>query len=68
MEIIFSARTTSVIISWPVIWVNWTLPQSTHLNPAGWTSFNGTIGNDGTTKNATNSAPVNSRFFRLSNP
>jgi hypothetical protein len=58
----------NVIVSWPSIWANWTLRQNTNLNPGSWTSFGGTIGNDGTTKSATNSAPVDNRFFRLSNP
>jgi hypothetical protein len=58
----------NVIVSWPAIWANWNLQQNTGLDPAGWTSFGGPIGNDGTTKTATNSAPVANRFFRLSNP
>ena len=58
----------TVVVSWPAIWANWTLQQNTNLNPANWTSFSGTIGNDGTTKRATNSSPAGNRFFRLSNP
>jgi len=56
------------IVSWPAIWANWTLQQNTNLNPGSWTSFSGFIGNDGTTKSATNSSPAGNRFFRLSNP
>jgi hypothetical protein len=59
---------TNVIVSWPAIWANWTLQQKTNLILGSWTSFSGTIGNDGTTKSATNSSPVANRFFRLSNP
>ena len=59
---------TNVIVSWPAIWANWTLRQNDSLDPYGWTSFGGVIGNDGTTKRATNSPPGTSRFFRLSNP
>ncbi|MGA2179854.1 MAG: VCBS repeat-containing protein [Verrucomicrobiota bacterium] len=58
----------NVIVSWPAIWANWTLKQSASLDSGGWTSFSGPIGNDGTTKSATNSSPVANRFFRLSNP
>jgi hypothetical protein len=58
----------NLIVSWLAIWANWTLRQNTSLNPGSWTSFGGAIGNDGTTKSATNSSPVASRFFRLSNP
>jgi hypothetical protein len=58
----------SVIVSWPAIWANWTLQQNTNLQPDNWSSFTGTIGNDGTTKRATNSSPAGNRFFRLSNP
>jgi hypothetical protein len=58
----------NVIVSWPAIWANWTLQQRTNLTLGSWNSFSGTIGNDGTTKSATNSVPVTDRFFRLSNP
>ncbi len=58
----------SVIVSWPAIWANWTLQENTNLQPANWTSFTGPIGNDGTTRRATNSSPAGNRFFRLANP
>lgn len=58
----------TVLVSWPAIWANWTLQQRTNLTSGNWSSFSGPIGNDGTTKSATNSAPVDNRFFRLSNP
>ena len=59
---------SSVIVSWPAIWANWTLQQKTNLILGNWTSFGGVIGNDGTTKSETNSPPGTSRYFRLSNP
>ena len=58
----------NVIVSWPAIWASWTLQQITDLTPGNWASFGGTIGNDGTTKSATNSSSAGNRFFRLSNP
>jgi len=57
----------NVVVSWPAIWASWTLQQNTNLQPGNWTSFSGPVGNDGTTKRATNSAPAGNRFFRLSN-
>ena len=59
---------TNVIVSWPAIWAGWSLQQNTNLSTATWTSFGGTLGNDGTTKTATNTPPLTNRFFRLSNP
>jgi hypothetical protein len=59
---------TNILVSWPAIWMNWTLQQNTSLATGGWTSFSGPIGNDGITQTATNSLPSASRFFRLSNP
>ena len=58
----------NVIVSWPAIWTSWSLQQSTDLAAGGWTSFSGPIGNDGTTKTATNGPSAGNRFFRLSNP
>jgi len=57
-----------VVVSWPAIWVNWTLQQNTSLSLDNWISFSGSIGNDGTTKSATNSSPAGNCFFRLLNP
>ena len=57
----------NVIVSWPAVWANWTLQQTTNL-AANWTPFSGAIGNNGLVKRATNSSPVGSRFFRLSHP
>jgi hypothetical protein len=59
---------TNVIVSWLAIWTGWNLQQNAGLDPGGWTSFGGTIGNDGTTKSATNSSAAGNHFFRLSNP
>lgn len=59
---------TNMLVSWPAIWVNWTLQQNASLATGGWTSFGGSIGNDGVTQTATNSLPSTSRFFRLANP
>jgi hypothetical protein len=58
----------NVLVSWPAIWVNWTLKQNSDLATDSWTSISGPVGNDGTTQTATNSLPLASRFFRLSNP
>jgi hypothetical protein len=58
----------NVLVSWPAIWVNWSLKQSTSLATSGWTGFSGPIGNDGSTQTATNSLASGNRFFRLSNP
>ena len=58
----------NVLVSWPAIWVNWSLQQNTSPAADGWISFSGSIGNDGTTQTATNSLPSSGRFFRLSNP
>lgn len=59
---------TNLTVSWPAIWANWSLQQNTNLVSGNWTPFSGPIGNDGTTKTATNPPPVANRFFRLSNP
>lgn len=59
---------TDVIVSWPAIWTSWSLQQNTGLDPGGWTGFGGPVGNDGTTKTVTNTAPAGNRFFRLSYP
>jgi hypothetical protein len=58
----------NVLVSWPAIWVNWTLKQNTSLATGSWTGFSGPIGSDGTTQTATNLLPSANRFFRLSNP
>ena len=58
----------NLLVSWPAIWANWTLQQSTNLAGGDWTSYSGPIGSDGTTKTATNSAPVDKGFFRLYYP
>ncbi len=59
---------SDLIVSWPAIWLSWTLQQNTNLASGAWTSFSGAIGNDGITKTATNSAPTDTRFFRLFSP
>src|SRR5206468_717623 len=58
----------NVVISWPAIWADWTLRQNTNLSAGSWLPFAGTVGNDGTTKNATNAASVGTQFFRLVGP
>jgi hypothetical protein len=61
----------NAVVSWPsqwTGWAGWTLQQNTNLNTASWTSFSGIIGDDGTTKTVTNSAPTGNFFFRLSHP
>jgi len=59
---------TNVVVSWPAIWATWSLQQNTNLNTATWTSYSGSLGNDGTTRTATNAPPLTNRFFRLSTP
>jgi hypothetical protein len=67
-QLTLKRASNNLIVSWPAIWASWTLQQSTNLGAGGWTSFSGPIGNDGTTKSATNSSPADNRFFRLSHP
>ena len=62
---------TSAVVSWPsqwTGWAGWTLQQNTDLNTGNWTSFKGTIGDDGTTKSVTNSPQAGNLFFRLAHP
>ena len=66
-----SRSSNNVYVSWPsqwTGWAGWTLQQNTDLNTANWTAFGGIIGDDGTTKTATNSSPTGNIFFRLSHP
>jgi hypothetical protein len=60
--------TNSVIISWPTPWIGWNLQQNTNLATTNWAGFSGTVGNNGTTKSATNSPPTGNKFFRLAYP
>lgn len=60
-----------VMVSWAsqwTGWAGWTLQQNTNLNTTSWTSFSGTIGDDGTTKTVTNSPTTGNLFFRLTHP
>jgi hypothetical protein len=58
----------NLLLSWPSSWTNWTLLQNPDLTTGNWIAFTGTIGDDGTTKTATNSSPPDAMFFRLSYP
>jgi hypothetical protein len=61
----------NVVVSWASSWTGWAgwiLQQNTNLATTGWTNFSGTIGDDGTTKTATNSPVTGNKFFRLSHP
>jgi hypothetical protein len=58
----------SVIISWPSPSAGYSLQQSSGLNPANWSTFGGTISDNGTIKSVTSSTPHGNLFFRLSNP
>jgi hypothetical protein len=58
----------NLLISWPSVWTNWTLLQNTDLTITNWTSFSGTVSDNGTIKTATNSSPSGNMFFRLSHP
>jgi hypothetical protein len=61
----------NMIVSWASSWTGWagwSLSQNASLNPTNWTSFNGAVGDDGTTKSVTNSLTAGNRFFRLTHP
>ena len=58
----------SVIVSWPSPSMGFSLQQNSNLATTNWTSFAGPVGNDGTTKSVTNSAPMGNKFFRLIRP
>lgn len=63
--------TNSVTVSWPsqwTGWAGWSLQQNTNLNTTNWTSFSGTIGDDGAIKTVTNTSLSGNLFFRLSHP
>ena len=60
-----------VVTSWPsqwTGWAGWSLAQNTDLHTANWTAFNGTIGDDGSTKSVTNSLASGNLFYRLAHP
>jgi phosphodiesterase/alkaline phosphatase D-like protein len=59
----------SVVISWPSPSTGFVLQQNTNLaNAAGWSSFGGTVSDNGVTKSVTNSPPIGNCFFRLVHP
>lgn len=63
------ARTapTTIVISWPSPSTGFNLQQNSNLaNPSGWSSFAGSINDNGTIKSATISPPTGSAlYFRL---
>jgi hypothetical protein len=58
----------NVIVSWPSPSTGFLLQQNTNLATTNWTSFPGPVGDDGTTKRATNSPATGNKFFRLISP
>ncbi|MBI3852787.1 MAG: hypothetical protein HY298_21240 [Verrucomicrobia bacterium] len=58
----------NVIISWPSPSTGFYLQQNTNLATTNWTSFTGTVGDDGTTRSVTNSPPTGNKYFRLFHP
>lgn len=56
----------NVVVSWPSPSTGFALQQNSNLaNGAGWSSFNGTVNDNGVTKSVTNSPPIGNLFFRL---
>jgi hypothetical protein len=58
----------SVIVSWPSPSAGYSLQQNTNLNTTNWTSFSGTVGDNGTTRSVTNSPTAGNKCFRLFHP
>jgi hypothetical protein len=58
----------SVIVSWPSPSAGYSLQQNTNLNATNWTSFGGTVGDDGMTRRVTNSPAMGNKYFRLMHP
>jgi hypothetical protein len=58
----------SVTISWPSPSTDFSLQQNGSLNPANWSSFGGTVNDNGTTKSVTILPPTGNLFFRLKKP
>jgi uncharacterized protein (TIGR03437 family) len=55
----------SVIISWPSPSTGYSLQQNPDLTMTNWTTFSGTVEDDGTTKSVIISAPTGNNYFRL---
>ncbi len=67
----FKRSSNNLVVSWPsewTGWAGWTLQQNTNLIILNWTNFTGIIGDNGTTKFATNSLIMGNSFFRLFHP
>jgi len=58
----------NLIVSWPSPSTGFSLQENTNLATTNWASFPGPVGDDGTTKRVTNSAPLGNKFFRLMHP
>jgi hypothetical protein len=58
----------NVVVSWPSPSTGFSLQQNTNLTTTNWTSFLGTVADDGMTKSVTNSPPTGNKYFRLINP
>jgi len=59
----------SVVVSWPSPSTGFALQQNSNLaNATAWSSFDGTVNDNGATKSITNSPPVGNLFFRLAHP
>jgi hypothetical protein len=58
--------TNSVVVSWPSPSSGYALQQNSNLaNAAGWSSFGGTVNDNGVTKSVINNPPIGNLFFRL---
>ncbi|HZL12698.1 MAG TPA: hypothetical protein VFC85_01005 [Verrucomicrobiae bacterium] len=55
----------NAIISWSSPSSGYTLQTNSNLSASNWGNYLGPIGDDGTTKTATNSPPAGNLFFRL---
>ena len=56
----------SVIVSWPSPSTGFGLQQNSNVaDPNGWSSYGGTVSDNGTTKSVTSNPPTGNRYFRL---
>ena len=56
---------TTVKVFWPSPSASFVLQQNSDLKTSNWTSYSGTVNDDGTTKSVTISPPSGTLFFRL---
>ena len=63
--LVVSKSGSNLIISWPSSSAGYLLQQNPNLATTNWSSFNGLINDDGTTKSVTINSPMGNLFFRL---